>query len=128
MEFLISGQPLTNKRQSPLTWDCKQLNNHSIRVENRTNLIILQNPNEPLHKQIAYFDWPGSSGIKVLCNCDPIQQKVNLVYFWEKWYFCIIYCRFIKLSNDIKFVKIEVILFELLQSLYFFLFSLYLAH
>ena len=38
--------------------------------------------------------------------------------------------RFNKLSNDTKFVKIEVILLkvQLLQSVYFLLFSLYFAH
>ena len=38
--------------------------------------------------------------------------------------------KFNKLSNDTKFVKIEVILLEvqLLQSVYFLLFSLYFPH
>ena len=62
--------------------------------------------------------------------CDPIQQKVHLVYFWKIEIFALSNRRFNKLPNDTKFVKIEVILLkvQLLQSVHFLLFSLYFTH
>ena len=59
--------------------------------------------------------------------CDPIQQKVHLVYLGENWYFCFIW-RFKKLSNDTKFIKIEGIVLHVLQSVNFLLFNLYFTH
>ena len=61
--------------------------------------------------------------------CDPIQQKVHLVYLKNE-IFALSIGRFNKLSNDTKIGKIEVKLLKVqhLQSVYFLLFSLYFAH
>ena len=47
--------------------------------------------------------------------CAPIQQKVHLVYFWKKNEIFALYNnrRFNKLSNDTKFIKIEVTLLKI---------------
>ena len=61
-------------------------------------------------------------------KCDPIQQKVHLVYFWKN---CEIFKlsdrRFNNLSNSTKVVKIEGILLEIqhFQSQSYFLFILH---
>ena len=65
--------------------------------------------------------------IGLCAQIDPMQQRYShLVYDILDLY----NRRFSKLSNDTKFVKIEVILLkvQLLQSVYFLLFYLYFTH
>ena len=58
----------------------------------------------------------------------PNTKKV--VYFWRKKMRFLLTEDLNKLSNDTKLIKIEVILLkvQILQSVYFFLFSIYFAH
>ena len=64
-------------------------------------------------------------------KCDPIGHKRDILSTFEQIeIFAFSNRRFKKLSNDTKFVKIEMILLKvkLLQSVYFLLFSLYYTH
>ena len=65
--------------------------------------------------------------------CDPIQQVKRYILtclLLKKMRFLHSIRRFNKLSNDTKIIKIEgiVLKIQVLQSLYFLLFSIYFAH